>query len=172
MVVSSIALCASEARASDKFDSTLDVSLGALSTVTDAGVGLGGAARGGFTLDGFRVGAGLGIARFGSIPNGVSLDGEWRAGPDPAWCLPLEIYAGITIGRARALRPYFELRVTDTYFWSTTSAWLFGVSGRAGFRVPLSEYFFADLGGGVGFTGPERASLVLSLGLPIPLANL
>ena len=84
-------------------------------------------------------------------------------------------------GVASDVRPFVEIRGTLTAlqiglsngdYGAPFNAYLPGLATRGGVLVPLSEYFFLDAGVGVGLLGPERFTLDVGLGLPIPLANL
>ena len=140
------------------------------------------------SLEGVRFGAGVGfLAASGpslhhtELPDGVLMEGGLL------WGVPLEAFVAYAFGPAREVRPYLEVRGGLTVLQARLrashpgqgdlgggdfAALLPSVGGRSGALVPLSEYFFLDLGVGYGFVGPERLSLFVGLGLPIPLANL
>jgi hypothetical protein len=160
----------------DKFDSTLDVSLATSGTMlhVDADrlrvqwLAPGATGRIGMSLEGFRFGAGIGF--FGAPASPAP---GFRG---PLWGIPIELYTGYAFGRARKLQPYIELRASVTHLFAPTqtemaTAWAFSIMPRVGVRIPLNEYFFIDVGAGVG-AGAERVQITWALGIPIPTANL
>ncbi|MCC6527954.1 MAG: hypothetical protein IT373_35235 [Polyangiaceae bacterium] len=148
------------------------------------GRSFGGLLRFGLGLDGLRFGAGAGALRLAGLEL-VTDAGDGRAHGlelGELWGLSFEVYAGYAFGSARDVRPYLEARGTvDVLFTRLTAegsgrASLYaaapGVALAAGLLLPVSQYFFADVGVAVAPYGPERLSLFGALGVPIPLANL
>jgi hypothetical protein len=153
------------ARASDKMETTLDLSLHGESGVLDTGgVTLGPKGRAGYTLHGFRFGAGVGLLRFASFD---------------AWGFPTELFAGYALGDAEGLRVYADLRASATHVFPSSqegapqpaNRWLLGLGPRLGLRGPIGEYFFFDLSVAAG-VGPERFGVSWGIGVPIPTSNL
>jgi hypothetical protein len=153
------------AEASDKFDTTLDFSVhGETGLLDDGAVTLGPKGRAGYTLNGFRFGAGVGLIRIADYD---------------AWGLPTELFAGYAVGHAEGLRAYADLRATATHVFPSShpnapqpsDRWLLGLGPRLGLRGPIGEYFFFDLAVSAGF-GPERFGVSWGLGIPIPTSNL
>jgi len=146
------------------------------------GVGRGHAAvvRANLSIDGFRFGLGTGLMtvdglELASDAGGVTAGRLWGA--------PAEAFLGYAFGRGREVRPFLEARGTLDVMQlglSTSrgdvsapfNAYAPGLGLRAGVLVPLNEYFFVDTGLGLGIVGPQRVSIDVGLGLPIPLANL
>lgn len=133
--------------------------------------------RGNLSLDGFRFGLGTGFI----TSTGLRLEASEPLEPGRVWGVPFEAFFGYAFGAGRDVRPFVEIRGTLTAlqiglsngdYGAPFNAYLPGLATRGGVLVPLSEYFFLDAGVGVGLLGPERFTLDVGLGLPIPLANL
>jgi hypothetical protein len=130
-------MTAPTAARADKFDTTLDVSLGSRASWIDVdqamkppplgkGVGaieatqprlvgngylVGGLLRGGLTLDGIHFGFGMGVTGAGNLSfvHLPAADGLHVA-PGKIWGMPVEAFAGYTFGDAREIRGFVELR--------------------------------------------------------------
>jgi hypothetical protein len=147
-------------------------------TLTGVGRSYGGSLRAGFSIDGFRFGIGVGAMSVA----GLRLESSSEAlSAGRLWALPLEAYAGYAFGSGLEVRPFLEARGTLDLVGADLSVpeygapfhvFVPGVALRGGLRVPLGEYFFADAGLGAGVVGPERVTLDVALGIPIPLDNL
>ncbi|MGZ3478617.1 MAG: hypothetical protein ACXVCJ_29215 [Polyangiales bacterium] len=146
-LVAATLLLASPAQAS--LDETLDISLHGTYAALDQHHPMGGVgARVGVSSRAFRFGAGAGIA------DGV------RTG---------EAFVALTAGGFWKMRPFFEVRGhLDRVDDETRN----GLGFRGGVLLPLSEYFFFDIGAGRDVIGPERFRASIGLGLPIPLSHL
>ncbi len=151
--------------------------------LTGTGRGYATSLRGNLSIDGFRFGLGTGfITSTGlSLEAGESLEASEPLDPGRVWGVPFEAFAGYAFGSGRDVRPFLEVRGTLTALQVSLSngeygapfnAYLPGLATRGGVLVPLSQYFFLDAGVGIGILGPERFTLDVGLGLPIPLANL
>jgi hypothetical protein len=159
--------------------------------VTGTGGLFGAVGRIGITYHWLRAGidvGGHGAAfldlRHANTPDGLTLD----AGP--LWGVPVEGYIGYILGDADEVRLFGELRggfsVLHTQLTLRAGDRVIADAGynayypnfdvRLGVRVPITDYFFFE--GGVALSplpndvGPERGSIFVALGLPIPLANL
>lgn len=133
--------------------------------------------RANLSIDGFRFGLGTGFI----TSTGLELEASEPLDPGRVWGVPLEAFVGYAFGTGRQVRPFIEMRGTLTAlqvglsngdYGAPFNAYLPGLATRGGVLIPLSEYFFLDAGVGVGILGPERFTLDVGLGLPIPLANL
>lgn len=157
------------------------------------GVGplMGGTGRIGFTLDGVRFGAGVGVVTAASLdflhqPLGDGLSVE----SGPLWGAPFEAYLGYTIGEPDEVRGLLELRgaltvlqtsvivkdaVLGTLGDTPLNVYLANLEIRAGIRVPVGKLFYFE--GGIGLSplpaeiGPERGSLFFTIGLPVPTSH-
>jgi hypothetical protein len=152
---------------------------------------MGGIGRLGFTLDGVRFGLGMGIVtatklRFTHLPLPEGMTAE----PGPLWGVPFEGYLGYTIGDPDEVRGIVELRGALTILQTRVSvhdatlgslgdtplnAYLASLELRAGVRVPLENWLYLETGIGisppVSDVFPERGSLFVALGLPVPTVN-
>lgn len=147
--VAGLALVLAAGPANASLDETLDLSLHGAHTVgDDVSPRTGAAARVGITSRDVRFGAGVGTA------NGVH---------------GAEAYLGWTHGGFWKLRPSFELRAHAERIDDATKS---GLGARVAVLVPLSEYFFLDLGAGRDLIGAERFRATIGIGLPIPLSHL
>lgn len=160
-----------------------------VSTDADAGARLRGdvaetgfSLRGGGTIDGVRFGLGAGL----SAPSGLRVEqplgGAGAVRPGRAFGTPIEAFVGYAYGSPRGVRPFVELRASAAWLHvpargeaparSTPSAFGASIGARAGALVWINQYFFADVGVGLGFVGAERFMGSVGLGVPIPFSNL
>lgn len=127
---------------------------------------------------GGRLGVSRGELRFGG---GLAVDlPEQLRTPLPAlvgrraWVGSAEAFVGWAPGGYWRVRPTIELRahVDRLFLGGGGGALSLGLGPRIGVLVPLSEYFFLDVGVGRDLVGPEQLRATLAIGLPIPLSHL
>ncbi len=212
-----VTLCAAAPARADKMSETLDISLGArvawLDIHRELGVPFseepidvlmesqphlvrsgplsGGLLRMGLSLDGLRVGVGLGLVggykmgfKHRPFRDGITAEvgGLWGAN--------VEGWVGYAFFDHDDVRPFIDIRGAFTALQTTVAisdqelgrlgeshltALLGSLEIRAGLRLPMSDWLFAEVGVGISplpsDIGPERGSVFVNLGLPIPTAN-
>jgi hypothetical protein len=119
----------------------------------------------GQTRDELRFGLGV----FGALPKGMRSFPEG----DHASLVTGEIYMGYAPGGFWNVRPFVEARLhyDRLQLGSDVTTWL-GFGPRVGALVPLSEYFFVDVGVSRDLRGPEAFRGSIGIGLPIPISHL
>jgi hypothetical protein len=145
--------------------------------LTGTGRGYATVLRANLSIEGFRFGLGMGVMTVA----GLTFEADEPLETGHLWGVPFEAFAGYAFGSGRDVRPYLELRGTLTAlqlglstedYGAPFNAYAPGLAARGGVLIPLSEYLFLDAGLGAGMVGPERFTLDVGLGLPIPLSNL
>jgi len=156
-----VALLLAAPAASASMNETLDIS-GHLTRTTIVAGGRAFDANGisirtGQTQHALRYGYGLGVA----------------APPMKAAWLTGELFVAYAPNGYGNLRPYIELRAhVDRLQMGDASFNSLGVGPRVGVLMPLSEYFFVDIGVAKDVIGSDEVRGTLGLGLPIPLSHL
>jgi hypothetical protein len=158
-VVLAVVLCAGAAHAS--MNETLDISGHLTRSTIVAGEHVfdanGFSYRNGQTQHDLRYGVGLGVA----------------APPMRAVWLTGEVFVAYAPNGCENLRPYVELRGhVDRLQIGGASFNRLGFGPRFGVLLPLSEYFFVDIGIGKDVIGSDELRSTIGIGLPIPLSHL
>lgn len=212
-----VALTCSSGAHADKMDETLDISLSSrfawlqihdemqvapaaeeVDVLTNArphlrgsGPLMGGTLRLGFTLDGVRFGAGLGVVTASGFDfQHEPLADGFSMSPGNIWGAPIEGYLGYTIGDSGGVRGIFDVRGALTILQSNVTlkhetlgnlgdtplnVYLGSLEIRLGVRIPVDKVFYLE--GGLGISplpaeiAPERGSLFFAVGLPVPTSH-
>lgn len=158
------------APASASLNKTLDISGHAVRLNT---AGFGGEA---YDANGvsMRMGDTIGPMRIGIGFNGYAPEISCACAPGTrAGVFGLEAFIGYAPNGYWEMRPFIELRAHgDRLQLGGEKKITSGIGPRVGVLIPLSEYFFFDIGIGRDLVGPETLRATVGLGLPIPLSHL
>jgi hypothetical protein len=151
----------------------------------------GGTGRIGVTLDGVRLGYGVGFVSAANLdflhePLGDGLSAD----PGAIWGVPIEGYLGYAMGDPNEIRGLLEVRGAFTILQTRVTlkdevlgnlgdtpfnVYLGSLELRMGVRLPIGKVAYFEAGLGISplpvELGPERGSLFFTLGLPVPTVN-